>query len=174
MTVLLPLWETAGPGSLLVTPPGLGTSRTGHASRARGGRRDAARQCISLVLRAPTPAKPGSACEPTKPAGSRKPEEPLGRLRLAPLLGTRSGHGGRGEGGSRAGRQGTAPTDRAAPHNGSWASPHGVLRPPRGATGAWEQAEQRGRAGSMPATPLDQGVLCLLHPRIGVLGNGGP
>lgn len=107
----------------------------------------------------PVLAKPGSACEPTKSAGSRKPEEPLGRLRLAPPLGTHSGHGGRGEGGSGAGRRVMVPTGRAAPHNGSWgrwASPHGVLCPPKGASPTAGAAGRRRRgAGLAP---------CMLHP----------
>lgn len=130
-----------------------------------------------VVLRAPVPAKPGSACEPAKSAGSRKPEEPLGRLRLAPPLGTRSGHGGRGEGGSGAGRQGTAPPGRATPRNGGWgrwASPRRVPCPPEGG-----HPHGRSWRGLGAGRGEGQGWLraCCTPgsgpPRIGVLGNGG-
>lgn len=56
MTMLLPLWKPVGPGSLWVTPPGLGMSRTGHAGKCKGGCWDVVLRCIGLMLRAPTPA----------------------------------------------------------------------------------------------------------------------
>lgn len=157
--MLLP--EPRGLGSLWVTLPGLGTSRTGHAGRARGGCRVTARWCTGLMLQAPVPAKPGTACEPTKFAGSRKPESLPGRLRLAPLLAAGSGHRGRGQEGSGRDTQVMAPMGRAAPLNsgwGRWASPHARgATPIAGAAGGSGQVGGRGRAGSMHAAPLDQG-----------------
>lgn len=76
----------------------------------------AAASC-SEPLRLPSQAAPVGQ---QSPQGAESQEEPLGRLRLAPPLGTRSGHGSRGEEGSRVGRQGMAPTGRAAPCSGGW------------------------------------------------------
>lgn len=50
MTLLLLLWEPAGPGSLRVTPPGLGMSRTRHAGKCKGGPGDVVLRCIGLML----------------------------------------------------------------------------------------------------------------------------
>lgn len=169
MTTLLPLSEPAGPGSLRVTPSGLGTSRTGHASRAQGGRRDAARQCISLVLRAPAPAKPGSTYEPTKSAGSRKLEAWQG------LAGTSAWHLQWARGQRRRGEQ-----SRQAGHG-----PHGQRSTPQrqlGRVGITPQGSAPSKRGHPHARGLGAGGgegQGWLHPWIGVprievLGNGGP
>lgn len=165
--MLPPLSEPAGSCSLWMTPLGLGMSGTGHAGRAQRGCRDTARWCISLVLRALVPAKPGSACEPTKSAGSRKPEEPLCKLWLAPPAGTCSRHGAEEKG--AAGWAGRAQSPWAGQHPKRWLGQEGIT--PQGSksdhlhgggAGVWGQAEERGSAGSVHAAPLE------------VLGNGGP
>lgn len=65
MTVLLPLSESAGPGSPRVTPQGLGTSRTGHASREAVGTLPAgASASCSEPPRLPSQTAPASQQSP--------------------------------------------------------------------------------------------------------------